>query len=62
MKSLLYRAIKTAIGVVLAISIADFIGIGYSTTAGIICMISILDTRKQTYIVSMKRIVTALIA
>ncbi len=62
MKSLLYRAIKTAIGVVLAIFIADFIGIKYSTTAGIICMISILDTRKQTYIVGMKRIVTALIA
>ncbi len=62
MKGLLYRATKIAIGVVLSIFISDFIGLKYSSTAGIICMISILDTRIQTYVVGIKRLITSVIA
>ncbi|WP_432661947.1 aromatic acid exporter family protein [Wukongibacter baidiensis] len=62
MRDLLYRATKIAIGVVLSILISDFIGLKYSTTAGIICMISILDTRVQTYVVGVKRLITSVIA
>lgn len=62
MKDLLYRSTKIAVGVIISILIADFIGLKYSTTAGIICMISILDTKKQTYIVGLKRLITSVIA
>lgn len=62
MKKLIYRAAKISIGVILSIIISDSIGLKYSATAGIICMISILDTRVQTYVVGIKRIITATIA
>lgn len=62
MKNLLYKAIKIAIGVILSIFIANIIGLKYAATAGVICMLSILDTRTQTYIVGIKRLMTSLIA
>lgn len=62
MKDLLYKATKIAMGVVLSIFIADIIGLKYSTTAGMICMISILDTRMQTYVVGVKRLITSVVA
>ncbi|WP_130807507.1 aromatic acid exporter family protein [Senegalia massiliensis] len=62
MKNLLYKAAKIAIGVILSIFIANIIGLKYAATAGVICMLSILDTRTQTYIVGIKRLMTSLIA
>ncbi len=62
MKDLFYRATKIAIGVVASIFMAELIGLKFSTTAGIICMISILDTRVQTYVVGVKRLITAVVA
>lgn len=62
MKNLIYRALKISIGVTLAIFIAQIVGLTYSTTAGIIAMLSILDTRKQTYTVGIKRMGTSLMA
>ncbi|WXR62453.1 aromatic acid exporter family protein [Peptostreptococcaceae bacterium AGR-M142] len=62
MKNLIYKAGKIAIGVILSILISDLIGLNYSSTAGIVCMTGSLDTRMQTYIVSLKRLLTALIA
>lgn len=62
MKNLIYKAAKIALGVVLSIFISDFIGLNYSSTSGIVCMTGSLDTRMQTYIVSLKRLLTAIIA
>ncbi|PKM57091.1 MAG: hypothetical protein CVU98_07910 [Firmicutes bacterium HGW-Firmicutes-3] len=62
MKLLLYRSIKIALGVIGAIFLAEVIGLMYSTTAGVIAMLSILDTRKQTFYVGFKRIWTSLLA
>lgn len=62
MKNLIYKAGKIAIGVILSILIADLIGLNFSSTAGIVCMTGSLDTRMQTYIVSLKRLLTAIIA
>ncbi len=62
MKHLIYQSLKIAIGVVIATFIASLLGLKYSTTAGVIALLSILDTRKQTYIVGLKRILSAVIA
>ena len=44
-----YRTIKTAIGIALSISIAQWMGLQYYTAAGIITMICIKTTKKQSY-------------
>lgn len=62
MNRIIYQAIKLAVGMVLAIFIAQFMGLSYSTTAGVIALLSILDTRKQTYYVGLKRVGVALVA
>ena len=62
MKLLMYRSVKIALGVIGAIFLAEAIGLMYSTTAGVIAMLSILDTRKQTLYVGFKRIWTSLMA
>ncbi|PAB60062.1 aromatic acid exporter family protein [Anaeromicrobium sediminis] len=62
MKNLFYRGTKVAIGFILSIFIADFFGLKYSPSAGMICMISILDTRLQTYVVGIKRLITSIAA
>jgi uncharacterized membrane protein YgaE (UPF0421/DUF939 family) len=46
----------------LAIILAELLGLAYATTAGVITMLSIFDTRKQTYITGIKRILFAGIA
>lgn len=62
MKQMIYNAMKIAVAVVLAIFVANMIGLQFQTTAGVIAMLGILDNRKQTYIVGLKRIVTSLVA
>lgn len=62
MKRLMLQSLKIVFGVSLAIFAAEMIGLKYSPTAGIICLVSIFNTRKQTYAVGIKRIVTAFLA
>lgn len=57
MKELIYKSVKITIGVILAIVIADVLNLKFTTTAGVITMLSILDTRKQTLTIGIKRIV-----
>ena len=59
---MLYRSIKITSGVLLAILLAEFLGLAYATTAGVITMLSIFDTRRQTYIIGVKRILFATMA
>jgi len=58
----LYRSIKITLGVMLAIVLAELLGLAYATTAGVITMLSIFETRKQTYIIGLKRLLFASIA
>ena len=62
MKKLMQQSLKIVLGVILAIFTAETIGLKYSSTAGIICLVSIFNTRKQTYFTGIKRIVTAFLA
>lgn len=62
MQRYIYQALKIAVGTVLATAIGQWMGLNYATTAGIIALLSILDTRKQTYRIGLKRIVIAFAA
>jgi uncharacterized membrane protein YgaE (UPF0421/DUF939 family) len=62
MKRLIQQSLKIVLGVTLAILTAEIIGLKYSPTAGIICLVSIFNTRKHTYNIGIKRIVTAFLA
>ena len=62
MKTLLYKAIKVTIATIIAILIAEFMGLHYGTTAGIIAMLSVLDTRKQSLVIGAKRLGLATLA
>ena len=56
MKELIYKSVKITIGLIMAIYIADLLSLQFTTTAGVITMLSVLDTRKQTFIIGIKRI------
>jgi len=56
MKQLVYKSIKITLGVIIAVIIAEFMNLQFTTTAGVIAMLSILNTRKQTLIIGLKRI------
>ena len=56
MKKLIYKSFKIVLGVVVSIFVAELFGLKYSSTAGIICLISIFETRRQTYQVGLRRI------
>ncbi len=62
MKQLMYQSVKIAFGVAAASILASIIGLNYYTTAGIITLLSILSTRRQTYITGLKRVASAAIA
>lgn len=62
MKHLIYNSLKLTIGIMVAIIIASVIGLQYATTAGVIALLSILNTRKQTYITGIKRIGSFMVA
>ncbi|MHC1749724.1 MAG: aromatic acid exporter family protein [Cellulosilyticaceae bacterium] len=56
------RTLKTAIGATIAIIIASMIGLKYSPSAGIITILSIQSTKKQSIQIAIKRFVATLIA
>lgn len=56
------KLIKIAAGSVTAIFIADMLGLGYSTAAGIITLLTIQDTSRETIVISGKRIAAFLLA
>ncbi|WP_423828570.1 aromatic acid exporter family protein, partial [Staphylococcus aureus] len=45
---ILERTIKLILTTVLAIYLAEFLGLSYATSAGIIAILSLLDTRKSS--------------
>lgn len=57
-----FRVLKTAIGVTLAIMVAQLLGLKYAVSAGIITILSIQNTKKQSVELAIKRILSTLIA
>ncbi|MBD5444745.1 MAG: hypothetical protein HDR29_04250 [Lachnospiraceae bacterium] len=56
------KIIKIAVGSVVAILLADAIGLNYATSAGIVTLLTIQDTAKETISISVKRIGAFLLA
>lgn len=48
------KLIKIAVGSVASIFLADVLGLGYSTAAGIITLLTIQDTSRETITISVK--------
>jgi len=58
----LNKVSKIAIGSTLAILLANAIGLNYSISAGIITLLTIQDTKKETIFISLKRLVAFIFA
>lgn len=56
------KLLKIAIGSAMAIFLADVLGLSYSTSAGVITLLTIQDTRRETIVISVKRICAFLLA
>ncbi len=56
------KLLKIAIGSAAAIFLADRLGLNYSTSAGIITLLTIQDTRRETIMIAAKRIGAFLLA
>ena len=57
MKKLLYQSVKVIAATLLGALIAELLQLHYSTTAGVIAMLSVLDTRNQSSVIGAKRLV-----
>ncbi len=56
------KLFKIAIGSAVAIFLADLLGLSYSTSAGIITLLTIQDTSRETIVISAKRVCAFLLA
>lgn len=56
-----HRVIKTALGTFLAVWIADFLGIKYGVTAGIVAIISIQATKKESFKIALERLIASIV-
>lgn len=56
------KTVKTGIGATIAILIAQWLGLKYTASAGIITILSIQNTRKESLLIALKRLTATLIA
>lgn len=49
---------KTALGAVISAAVAYFLKLDYAVSAGIICLLTIMDTRRETINVTVKRLIS----
>ncbi len=61
MNALLYRSLKMSIGFGLAIVIANFLGLQFAVSAGVIAMLNMLDNKKDSARVAWRRIYSSLV-
>ncbi|MGL4688220.1 MAG: aromatic acid exporter family protein [Fusobacteriaceae bacterium] len=61
LKYLDHRVIKTAFGTCLAVLIANYFGIKYGATAGVVTIISIQGTKKESLKIALERLTASLI-
>lgn len=54
-RKMLFNSFKISLGCVIAIALSALIGLRYSTTAGLITVLSIQDTKKETAMTALKR-------
>ena len=59
---LIHRTIKMVLATCLAILLAEFLGLSYATSAGIIAILSITDTRRRTAKLAYNRFMSMLLA
>ncbi|SHE99565.1 aromatic acid exporter family protein [Clostridium fallax] len=57
-----FRTLKTAIGAVAAMILAKYLGLQYGVSAGIITILSIQSTKKQSIVMAYKRFLATLLA
>lgn len=62
MKKLIYQSVKVMAATVIGILIAELLKLHYSPTAGVIAMLTVLDTRKQSLVVGIKRLILSSVA
>ena len=51
-----YRTLKTAIGAAIAIIIAEYIGLSYAVSAGVITVLSVQSTKRKSIEIAMRRL------
>lgn len=56
------QIIKIAVGSCISILIADFFHLSYSSSAGVITLLSIQNTKKETLLITMKRLLSFIIS
>lgn len=56
------KVLKIGVGSCVAILIANYFGLAYSASAGVITLLSIQDTKKETMILALRRFLTFVIA
>lgn len=56
------KTVKTGIGATSAILLAQFIGLKYATSAGIITILSIQNTRRESLLIALRRLAATFIA
>ena len=62
MKTIMYRATKMTVGVILSIVIAQILQLDFALSAGVITLLTMLDTKRKSLKIAIKRFYTALIA
>lgn len=60
--SIFQRTIKLVLATTIAIILAQLFGLAFATSAGVIAILSILDTRKSTLTIAWRRLLSALLA
>ncbi|WP_288925109.1 aromatic acid exporter family protein, partial [uncultured Trichococcus sp.] len=60
--TLSHRTIKIAFATVIAILIAQLLNLNYSVSAGIIAILSVLDTKKSSVLTALQRIASTVLA
>lgn len=59
---LIERSIKMVLATILSIVIADYLGLHFATSSGIIALLSILDTRQSSLQIAKNRLIAFVIA
>lgn len=62
MSSIFYNTIKITIGVIVAIFISEWLRLDFALSAGVITMLTMIDIKRKSLHVSIKRIISAVIA
>ncbi|MGP6139447.1 MULTISPECIES: aromatic acid exporter family protein [unclassified Jeotgalibaca] len=60
--SLTLRTIKISLAAFIAILVANFVGLSYSVSAGIIAILSVLDTNKSSWLTAIQRVISTVLA